>query len=268
VPLEARLLVGLTVAVSVVLAATPLAIRVADRLDLYDRPAAHKGHAAPTPYLGGAAVVAGFVLALLLAGDASRTLPLLGGVLVLWALGTADDVRPVGPGWRVAVEAALGLLLWEAGLGWDLGGAAEVDAVITAAWVVAVVNAFNLFDNMDGAATTMAGVAAAALAVLGIAEGDTWLAVAAAALAGACLGFLRHNLLVSPARIFLGDGGSLPIGFAVAALAMAGTAGAAPAWQSLAMGVLLVGVPALDTALVVVSRARRASRCCTAARTT
>ena len=123
-------------------------------------------------------------------------------------------------------------------------------------WVVAVVNAFNLFDNMDGAASSMACVVAGALAVLGIANGDTWLSVVAAALCGACAGFLPHNL-TSPARIFLGDGGSMPIGFAVAALAMIGVGDAAREWQSLAMGLLFVGVPALDTGLVVVSRRRR-----------
>jgi UDP-N-acetylmuramyl pentapeptide phosphotransferase/UDP-N-acetylglucosamine-1-phosphate transferase len=103
----------------------------------------------------------------------------------------------------------------------------------------------------------MAGVAAGALALLGAIRGDAWLAVAAGALSGACLGFLPHNLLRSPARIFLGDGGSMPVGFAVAAIAMIGVSDAAAPWQSLAMGLLFVGVPALDTALVVVSRARR-----------
>ena len=123
-------------------------------------------------------------------------------------------------------------------------------------WVVAVVNAFNLFDNMDGAASSMACVVAGALAVLGLVNGDTWLSVVAAALCGACAGFLPHNL-ASPARIFLGDGGSMPIGFAVAALAMIGVGDAAREWQSLAMGLLFVGVPALDTGLVIVSRRRR-----------
>ncbi len=124
-------------------------------------------------------------------------------------------------------------------------------------WVVAVVNAFNLFDNMDGQSATMGLVTAAGLATLGIADGNTWLAVAGVALAGACFGFLPHNLLAQPARIFLGDGGSMPLGFAVAALAMIGAGDAAGAWQAVALGLLLVGVPALDTTLVVVSRRRR-----------
>ena len=256
--LEARLLAGLALALSVVYCATPIAIRVADRLHFYDHPVGYKGHAAPTPYLGGAAVVGGFLLALVaLTGDWQRTLPVAGGVLLLCAVGTLDDRGHLAPLERVAVEVTLGVLLWRLGLGWDLGFGTGLDLAATCFWVVAVVNAFNLFDNMDGATSSMAGVVAAMLALVGLIEGDAWLAVASAALCGACLGFLPHNLLVSPARIFLGDGGSLPIGFAVAALAMAGAREATAEWQSLAMGLLFVGIPALDTALVVISRRRR-----------
>src|SRR5215217_3360276 len=245
---------------------TPLAIRVADRYQFYDRPTGYKAHGRPTPYLGGAVVVAGFLAAVvLLAGHWERTLPLVFGVAVLSALGTLDDRRTVSPFVRVAAEGGLAVLLWALGFGWDLGAAAALDLAATAFWVVAVVNAFNLFDNMDGAAPSMAAVVAAGLAIFGIADGNTWLAVTAAALCGACAGFLPHNL-TSPARIFLGDGGSMPIGFAVATLAMIGVSDAAVEWQSLAMGLLFVGVPALDTLLVMVSRTRRGLSILTAGR--
>jgi UDP-GlcNAc:undecaprenyl-phosphate GlcNAc-1-phosphate transferase len=257
-PLEARLLTSLALALAVVYWATPMAIRVAARFDFYDKPIGYKGHAAPTPYLGGAAVVAGFLLAVVvLTADWDRTLPLVGGVTCLWVIGTIDDRRQVSPLARVAVELLLAGVLWQLGLGWELGAGAPVDLAVTAVWIVAVINAFNLFDNMDGAASSMAGVVSAGLAILGAVEGDAWLAVAGAALAGACLGFLPHNLFSSPARIFLGDGGSMPVGFAVAALTMFGLTGSAPAWQSLGMGLLFVGIPALDTCLVIISRRRR-----------
>ena len=107
-PPEARLLTGLALSVAFVYWSTPLAIRVADRFEFYDKPVGYKGHAAPTPYLGGAAVISGFLLAiLLLTGDWQRTLPLAGGVVVLWAVGTIDDRRTVTPGLRVAIEAGL-----------------------------------------------------------------------------------------------------------------------------------------------------------------
>jgi len=256
-PLETRLVTGLGLALAIVYWATPVAIRVAEHYEFYDKPLGYKGHANPTPYLGGAAVVCGFVLAAsLLAVDGSRTWPLLVGVGVLWTVGTIDDRRNVSPLLRVAVELALAAMLWSFDLGWTLESGAALDFVVTAVWVVAVVNAFNLFDNMDGAASSMALVVAAGATILGIVIGDVWLSVVAVALCGACLGFLPHNL-ASPARIFLGDGGSMPVGFAVASLVMIGASDAAPEGQALLIGLLLVGVPALDTCLVIISRTRR-----------
>src|SRR5205085_8452070 len=88
-PLEVRLLFGLALATAIVYAATPVAVRLAARFDFYDAPVGYKGHAAPTPYLGGAAVMTGFVVTVLaLTSDARQTLPVLGGVVVLWAVGT------------------------------------------------------------------------------------------------------------------------------------------------------------------------------------
>jgi UDP-GlcNAc:undecaprenyl-phosphate GlcNAc-1-phosphate transferase len=256
-PLEGRVLVGLLFASVAVYYVTPVAIRVATRLDFYDKPIGYKGHARPTPYLGGSAVMVGFLLTLAaIAEDTGRSLPLAAGVAVLWAVGTIDDRQHVSPRLRAAIEIVLGAGLWGLGLGWNLGLGGGVDLALSCLWILAVVNAFNLFDNMDGAASTMALVVSGAIAALGALQGDAWLAATGAALAGACLGFLPHNLS-SPARIFLGDGGSMPIGFAVAALVMMGVADAVREWQALVVGLLLVGLPALDTSLVVISRRRK-----------
>ncbi len=255
--LAERLLISLAVAATVVYAATPYAILIADRLQFYDKPAGYKGHAHPTPYLGGAALMGGFVIAVLVAaGDWNKTIPLVGGMGLLWVVGTVDDRRTVPPGWRVLVELALAWMVWVSGLGWHLGAGSLVDLGVTCVWIVAVVNAFNLFDNMDGAASTMALVVSTGAAILGVVRGDAWLAVGAASLGGACLGFLPRNLSF-PARIFLGDGGSMPMGFAVAVLVIVAASTSAVAWRSLLVGLLLVGIPALDTCLVIVSRRRR-----------
>jgi UDP-GlcNAc:undecaprenyl-phosphate GlcNAc-1-phosphate transferase len=256
-PLWARIGIGISLAGTLAYIATPVAILAARRFAFYDRPAGYKGHAAPTPYLGGAAVMLAYAIALIVgAGDATRTLPLLGGVAILFVVGTIDDRVTVPPLLRVAVEFGLGMLLAAAAIGWDLGAGFAVDAVVNGFWVVAVVNAFNLFDNMDGAASTMAVVVAAAACILGLVTGDAWVAVGSAALCGACLGFLPHNL-ASPARIFLGDGGSMPLGFAVAALVASAARSAEPSVLALVAGFMLVGIPALDTCLVIVSRRRR-----------
>ncbi len=150
-------------------------------------------------------------------------------------------------------------MLWAAGLGWDLGLGGAVDLALTALWVVAVVNAFNLFDNMDGQSATMGLVTAAGLATLGIADGNSWLAVAGVALAGACFGFLPHNLLASPPASSSATAARCRSASPSPPLAMIGAGDAAPAWQAVALGLLLVGVPALDTTLVVSPAADAAS---------
>jgi UDP-GlcNAc:undecaprenyl-phosphate GlcNAc-1-phosphate transferase len=256
-PIGLLALAGLVLPLVLAYAATPLAIRAAGRWRFYDLPIGYKGHAAPTPYLGGAAVVGAFIVAaLIVAGRPAHTLPVVAGMAILWAVGTVDDRIGLSPWLRLGVEFVLATALWALGLGWDLGLGGAVDLVMTVLWIAAVVNAFNLFDNMDGAASTMAAAAAAGTAVLGILIGDRWLTVSAAALCGACLGFLPYNL-ASPAKIFLGDGGSMPVGFGIASLVMIGSADAATEWQALATGLLFVGIPAVDTCLVTVSRRRR-----------
>ncbi len=160
--LAERLLISLVVAAMVVYATTPYAIVVADRLQFYDKPVGYKGHTRPTPYLGGVAVMSGFVLAMLLAaGDWRNTVPLVGGVALLWAVGTIDDRRTVSPQVRVVIEVVLAAMIWASGLGWDLHLGGAVDLTLTCLWIVGIVNAFNLFDNMDGAASTIALVVSA-----------------------------------------------------------------------------------------------------------
>lgn len=252
-----HLTLGLALAVAATYVITPVAIKVAGRFDFYDRPTGYKGHARSTPYLGGAAVMAGFAIAVLAtAGDWRKTAPLLGGVALLWVVGTIDDRRTVPPAVRVLVVLVLAALVWAAGLGWDLHIGGAVDVALTCLWVLGIVNAFNLFDNMDGAAGTMALVVSAGAALIGVVRADAWLAVGAASLGGACLGFLPRNVS-RPARIFLGDGGSMPLGFAVAVLVMGAAGTSTIAWQSLLVALLLVAIPALDTSLVIVSRRRR-----------
>jgi|SRR5665213_11755 len=179
--LTVRLLIGLAIASLIVYATTPYAISLANRLQFYDKPVGYKGHTRPTPYLGSAALMVGFVSAMILtAGDWRKTVPLVGGVALLWAVGTIDDRRTVSPVIRVVIEAALAAVIWASGLGWNLHLGGAVDLTLTCLWVLAVVNAFNLFDNMDGAASTMALVVSAGAALIGIVRGDVWLAVGAA----------------------------------------------------------------------------------------
>ena len=255
-PDEARLVAAFVLALSAAFLATPAAIAVAGRTQFHDRPVGYKGHARPTPYLGGAAVLGGFLAAVaLLDGELARLSPIVLCACALWILGTVDDRTALGALPRVAAEAGAAVVLSSSGLGWDVLPGDVADLALTVVWVVGLVNAFNLMDNMDGAAATLATVIAVSVGVLAMLESDVALAVLCFGLAGACVGFLPYNL-ASPARIFLGDGGSLPIGFVIAACVMALPVGSDLGFEHVLVGILLTGVPVIDTALVSISRRR------------
>jgi UDP-GlcNAc:undecaprenyl-phosphate/decaprenyl-phosphate GlcNAc-1-phosphate transferase len=265
-PIELRLLAASLLACATVLLITPLAIRVANRFQLWDRPHGYKAHKAPTPYLGGAAVIAGFLAgAFALGGEVSQFAPVLAGALGLAAIGAIDDWRMVPPAPRLIAEALAAVGLWATGFGWSVAGSEAVNLGLTIAWVIGLVNALNLMDNIDGAATTVAAISAGGVAALALLAGEPEVAVLAVALLGACAAFLRYNL-TGPARIFLGDGGSMPIGFIIAATLMATPAAGGMAWGALVPATLIAGLPIIDTALVIVSRSRRGVAICTGGR--
>lgn len=255
-PDEARLVLAFSLALGAAFAATPVAIAVAERTGFHDKPVGYKGHRAPTPYLGGAAVVVGFLLAgLIVGGELSRLSPIVVCAFGVWALGTLDDRIALSPNVRLVVEFGAAASLWAFDLGWSVFGSPVPDLALTMIWVVGLANAFNLMDNMDGAAATVGAVSAMAVAVLALIAGDVALAVICVGLSGACLGFLPYNL-AGPARIFLGDGGSLPIGFVVAAGIMALPDHGDLGWTRLLAAVILAGLPVVDTGLVMISRRR------------
>jgi UDP-GlcNAc:undecaprenyl-phosphate/decaprenyl-phosphate GlcNAc-1-phosphate transferase len=231
-------------------------ISLARRTDFYDHPVGYKQHGAATPYLGGLAVFAGFAVSGLIFGDlASRYWVLFACAGALLVLGTLDDRFPMAPRWRVLAEIGTAVALDAAGLGWTIFGPEVLNLLLTIVWVVGLCNAFNLMDNLDGAAGTVAGVSATGVGVVALTYDDPVLAALAFSLAGACAGFLPHNL-AGPARIFLGDGGSLPIGFLVAGMAMVACDGVALGAAAVPYAALLTGLAIFDTLLVVVSRRR------------
>jgi UDP-GlcNAc:undecaprenyl-phosphate GlcNAc-1-phosphate transferase len=253
-----RLLLALALPAIFSLLTVPLAIAIAGRTGFVDSPRGYKAHLRPTPYLGGAAVLAAAlpVAAVLGRSGLGTYWPLFVGAAVLWAVGTVDDRVNLSPWLRVALEIGVAWLLWDRGLGWSFLDSGAANLLLTALWVVAIVNAFNLMDNLDGAASTVGVVCAATAAAIASIGGATALAVLAVALCGGLLGFLRFNL-AKPARIFLGDGGSMPVGFLIAAALMAAPMGGPTGWATFVVAGLAVGLPIFDTTLVVISRRRR-----------
>jgi UDP-GlcNAc:undecaprenyl-phosphate GlcNAc-1-phosphate transferase len=249
--------VGFAAAGATSFVVTPIALWIARRADFYDRPRDYRKHGTPTPFLGGAAVVVGFLVAATVVGGASgRLLVLIGSALGLWLVGTIDDRVALAPKWRLLAETMAAAALVAAGLGWTTSGGDGIDLVLSVIWIVGLVNAFNLMDNIDGACCSVGAASAAGVGILAALHGQAVLAGFAFAVAGGCAGFLPWNI-AGPAKIFLGDGGSMPIGFLVAALAMATGRDLHVGDASVLVGALLVGLPILDTVLVSLSRKRR-----------
>jgi UDP-GlcNAc:undecaprenyl-phosphate GlcNAc-1-phosphate transferase len=250
---EAELLVAAAIGAVLSAAIVPVAARVAYATGSLDTPRSYREHLRPTPYLGGFAVVLAFAVASIAAGGELRHLgALLGGTGAMLILGTIDDRVGLPVGLRLIVQVATATLVTVAGISWQVFDAEWLNGLLTVGWIVGITNAFNLMDNLDGAAGSVAVVTAIGTGVTAVVAGHGQLAAVAGALAGACAGFLPYNLS-RPSRIFLGDGGSTSIGFAMAVLiASVPGLGSEPArfWAL----ILLAGAVLFDTALVTVSR--------------
>ncbi|MBS0548329.1 MAG: undecaprenyl/decaprenyl-phosphate alpha-N-acetylglucosaminyl 1-phosphate transferase [Proteobacteria bacterium] len=257
-PEAVRVGLALVLPALLVFLTVPAAIRIAHGTGFLDRPKGYKAHLRPTPYLGGAAVlVAALPIAAVLGlGLLDRYWPLVAGAVFFAVVGAIDDRVNLSPWFRLAVEAGAGLFLWAEGLGWTVFESDLLDLLLSALWVMALVNAFNLMDNLDGAAAGVAAVSAGGIATLASIGGDTALTVLGVSLVGALAGFLRFNL-ARPSRIFLGDGGSMPIGFLVAGALMSVPMGRLSGWETVLAAALIAGLPIFDTTLVMISRRRR-----------
>ncbi len=232
---------------------TPIVARLAHRFEVLDHPGGHKVHGEATPYLGGLAVGGGLVIVgLIAAGTNGELLTILGAALVLGMVGLRDDVRSVSPWWRLGFEAAAGLALWIVGVRAGVFGLAITDLPITILWVVTVVNAVNFIDNMDGVAAGIAACSALGIAAIAGHNGDFLVTSFSLAVGGATIGFLRYN--VPPARIFLGDAGSMLLGFLLAALTLKLDLPVGESAPRVLSTVLLVAVPLFDLTVVVVAR--------------
>jgi UDP-GlcNAc:undecaprenyl-phosphate GlcNAc-1-phosphate transferase len=205
------------------------------------------------------AIIVGILAAVLATrGTQSAHWAIIVGAVVICVMGTLDDRVSLPISVRTLLEAGLAVLLWWTGRGWVVFHNGPADLALTVVWVVGLMNAFNLMDNMDGAAASVAGVSSMGAGILALLSGDAVLAALAFAVAGACAGFLPRNL-ARPARIFMGDGGSLLLGLLVARVTMAAVTRSYLGPSGVIVAALLAGLVILDTTLVVISR-RRAGR--------
>jgi UDP-GlcNAc:undecaprenyl-phosphate GlcNAc-1-phosphate transferase len=226
-------------------------------------PSGDRWHDRPTPVFGGVGIVAGLLAGIGLAvavGAADATWELAGivaGAALLFAAGLLDDIRHLSPVAKLGAQFIAAGIAVAAGLRVELIGNDVIATVVALVWLVGITNAFNLLDNMDGLAATLAAVACGYFAVdAATVHDNTLVLVLALSLGCACLGFLRFNLRPSGrAEVFMGDSGSQVLGFMLAVLGLASswtTAGTTVATMLLPL--LVLAVPILDTALVTVRR--------------
>jgi UDP-GlcNAc:undecaprenyl-phosphate GlcNAc-1-phosphate transferase len=267
-------------AIGLSLLLVPAVREYARNREIIDTPGGHKSHRAPVPYLGGVAMVAAFSVAMVIGvvvrrsaqfddGQISITFGnlfsqgdglvrelavVLGLALVFAAMGLIDDLRGLSPVFRFVVGLGLATVLVAYGVVLESPLPDWLDMVISVVWILGMTNAFNLLDNIDGLAAGTAAIASGAFFVIAILNDQQYSALLAIGLAGAMLGFLRSNF--APATIYMGDAGSLFIGFMMAYLGLKMRTNVAEIPQLFAP-VLVLGVAVLDTTVVVVSRLRR-----------
>jgi len=259
---------------------------IARRFGVLDDPGPRKVHATPTPRLGGIALWATFT-SIVLAGylgvpilarlewvqthlaapvamlqEAYRVetklLGLLAGGTIVFVVGLLDDVLGgrFKPEWKAAGQVLAALVLVAGGVRTDILYYDVLNVALTLVWVVGITNAFNLLDNMDGLSAGVAFVASSILLLNAWLLGEFFISLVLVAFMGALLGFLVYNW--SPASVFLGDCGSLFIGFVLASLTLLQryVSHASSSYFPVLMPVLVLAVPILDTATVTVIRVR------------
>ncbi len=244
----------------------PLLIRAAHVTGLLDRPGGHKGQKAPVPFFGGVAVFASFSIAIIstlrfesIEGFAPLIGLLVGGLICV-VLGLIDDFRPVSAVVKLFVLFGITIVLSSSHIGLVLLPNVFFNLpnlIVTLLWIVGATSALNSIDNTDGVATGISAIAG--IFVFVVAWGTTpsdaqpWLSYIAIGLVGSCFGMLRYNF--HPARIYLGDNGSLFLGYTVAVMLVFAQYSADPL-RSILIPSLIFSVPVFDIVLTTLLRVR------------
>jgi UDP-GlcNAc:undecaprenyl-phosphate GlcNAc-1-phosphate transferase len=238
--------------------ATPLARKIAPRLGVMDQPNPRKVHAQPMPLLGGAAIVVASIVALLLFQDHFEIQQLIGiffGAALVSLLGIVDDRWGLRPLLKLLGQIFAAVILIVSGVQVQALPFAWLNILVTLVWIVGITNAFNLLDNMDGLSGGVAAVAAAFFTLMAALTNQTYVGALSAALLGAAIGFLVYNF--NPASIFMGDTGSLFLGFMLAAIGIKLRFPENVTFVTWMVPILVLGLPIFDTTLVFISRLRR-----------
>ena len=256
-----EVLYGAAIALLIVVLLTPAVGGMARILGVVDNPDARRLNRSPIPRLGGLAIFLGILVPSLAFLDLSGEMRgILLGAAVACVVGAIDDFRGLSPVVKLAGQVLAAAIPTAFGVWIDhftlpFLGAVDVPPWIgvplTIVWIVAVMNMVNFLDGMDGLASGVCAISGVTFAVISLSLGKVDAAVLSAIVAGACVGFLRHNFF--PARIFMGDSGALVLGFTLASVSVAGLLKTAST-VVLFLPLLVLAVPIIDTSFVVLKR--------------
>lgn len=245
------MVVGFATALSM----TPLSRAIALRLGVVDKPNQRKLHTDHKPMMGGLAIFAGFSIAIILFALPNNLYALsaiLLGATLLAVVGLIDDRYELGIKAKLVAQAVATVMLIAAGIHIQLFNTPLLDYPLTLVWVIALTNAVNFLDNMDGLSAGLSAIAGLAFTFLAYSEGLVLVSVLSAALAGSAIGFLIYNF--SPASSFMGDMGALVLGFTLAVLGIELRFGAQPLNVTWMVPILVLALPIFDICLVVFTR--------------
>lgn len=252
---------GIAAAFLVTLCMTPLAIRLARKYNIVDIPNQRKVHTTPTPRMGGIAIYAGFVVgALLLMTFTRQVAALLVGGTIVMLTGLIDDFKDISPKLKLLGQIIGALVLVYGGFtirfitnpfNGSLISLGIFAVPITVIWLVGISNAVNLIDGLDGLCSGVSTIAALSTAVVCISQGEFTAGALAGVLAASALGFLRYNF--NPAKTFMGDCGSLFLGFILGTLSLMGLSKGATV-VSVFIPFIILGVPFFDTVCAIIRR--------------
>lgn len=237
--------------------ATPLTLLLARHWQLTAQPSSDRFHTVSTPVIGGLAMWLAVVLGLLVfwrTTEAGQMLALIISCTLVAAVGFLDDLRSLRPSYKMLGILASAAVMMLGGVRVQMTGNLWLDSALSLFWIAAITNALNLQDNMDGLAAGITATASGCFLILAVLYGQPLTASLAAALLGASLGFLSYNF--DPAITFMGDTGSLLLGFCLAVLGirLQFPVNQAQTWM---VPILVLGLPIFDTLLVIISRWRR-----------
>ena len=256
---------ALVTAMVVSLITTPVVKNLAFKVGAVDVPKDNRRmHDHPIPRMGGLAIFFGFILSALLYVEMTPQFRgmLLGGVIIV-VLGIFDDIYALGAKFKLVIQIIAALVavlsgnvieiisnpnVFSPNPWWDLGWLSYPATVL---WIVAITNAVNLIDGLDGLACGVSTISALTMLVISLAVADAPVAIVMAALAGACIGFLPYNL--NPAKIFMGDTGSTFLGFILAVMPIQGLFKFYTI-ISFAVPFLMLGLPIFDTCFAFIRR--------------